>query len=208
MTDHPSYDAFWQGQALDKLLAANPSNVPTLWEQGLFDQEDMYGAIHAWEELRKVGKGGNNFLVMGPWRHSQFNYNGSSLGAFNWNGDTALEVRRDVLLPFFNAYLKDGAPAFTPPAAQIYNTGSNRWDRFTNWPTSCLSNCPTTAHADLLPGQFRARLRRPRRKAATAMSPIPPSRSRICRARSISTTAAGAPSWSTTSASPTAAPTC
>ena len=44
-SQHPAYDAFWQGQALDKMLAANPSNVPTLWEQGLWDQEDMYGAI-------------------------------------------------------------------------------------------------------------------------------------------------------------------
>ena len=134
-TDHAAYDGFWQGQALDKLMAARPSNVPTLWEQGLFDQEDMYGAIHSWEELRKVGKGSTNFLVMGPWRHSQFNRNGSSLGPFNWTGDTALEVRRDVLLPFFNAYLKDGAPAFTPPAAMIYDTGSNKWDRFSDWST-------------------------------------------------------------------------
>ncbi|RYD19018.1 MAG: CocE/NonD family hydrolase, partial [Lysobacteraceae bacterium] len=48
MVSHPAYDGFWQGQALDKLLAANPSNVPTIWEQGLWDQEDMYGAITAW----------------------------------------------------------------------------------------------------------------------------------------------------------------
>ena len=30
-----------QGQALDKLIVENPSNVPTIWEQGLWDQEDM-----------------------------------------------------------------------------------------------------------------------------------------------------------------------
>ncbi len=60
MSSHPAYDSFWQGQALDKLLAANPSNVPTLWEQGLWDQEDMYGATHAWEELKKAGHAGNN----------------------------------------------------------------------------------------------------------------------------------------------------
>jgi putative CocE/NonD family hydrolase len=154
MTDHPAYDAFWQGQALDKLLAANPSNIPTLWEQGLFDQEDMYGAIHAYEELKKVGKAGNNFLVMGPWRHSQFNRNGDSLGPFKWNGDTALEVRRDVLLPFFNAYLKDGAPPYTPPSALIYDTGSNRWDRYSNWPTSCAANCPVPLTPAYLGGDF------------------------------------------------------
>ncbi|UYY59596.1 CocE/NonD family hydrolase [Sphingomonas sp. S2-65] len=134
MAAHPAYDAFWQGQALDKLLAKNPSNVPTLWEQGLWDQEDMYGAIHAFEELQKTGQANNNFLIMGPWRHSGFNYNGSSLGALNFEGDTALQARRDVLLPFFNAYLKDGAPAFSPPKAMLYNTGENRWDRYDQWP--------------------------------------------------------------------------
>ena len=45
---HPAYDATWQGQALDKLLAAHPSNVPTIWEQGLWDSDDIYGANKAW----------------------------------------------------------------------------------------------------------------------------------------------------------------
>src|SRR3546814_20144884 len=76
MLKHVAYDEFWQQQALDKLVAANPSNVPTLWEQGLWDQEDMYGAITSWEALKAKGKMGNNFLVMGPWRHSQINREG------------------------------------------------------------------------------------------------------------------------------------
>ena len=133
MTDHPAYDAFWQGQALDKLLAANPSNVPTLWEQGLWDHEDIYGGVHAWEALKKVGKTGNNYLVMGPWRHSQINRNGETLGPFHWVGDTSLQYRRDLLVPFFNAYLKDGAPSFTPPPVQLYDAGENRWDRYSSW---------------------------------------------------------------------------
>jgi putative CocE/NonD family hydrolase len=141
MAAHPAYDAFWQGQALDKLLAANPSNVPTMWEQGLFDQEDMYGAITAWEALKAKGKAGNNFLVMGPWRHSQANYDGSSLGDFNWNGDTATEWREDYLFPFFDQYLRDGRPAFTPPQALIYNTGANRWDKLAQWPLACEAGC-------------------------------------------------------------------
>ncbi|MGY4396558.1 putative CocE/NonD family hydrolase [Sphingomonas sp. UYAg733] len=140
MVAHPSYDAFWQGQALDKLIAANPSNVPTIWEQGLWDQEDMYGAITAWEALKAKGKMGNNFLVMGPWRHSQINREGRSLGAFEWNGDTAEQYRDEMVLPLFNQYLKDGPPA-NLPAAAIYNTGENHWDRFANWPLACQQGC-------------------------------------------------------------------
>jgi putative CocE/NonD family hydrolase len=135
MSEHPAYDAFWQGQAMDKLLAANPSNIPTFWEQGLWDQEDMYGAIHAWEALKGAGHLGNNYLVMGPWRHSQINRNGETLGPFHWEGDTALQYRRNMLVPFFNAYLKDGAPAFTPPSVTLYDAGENRWDRYPQWPT-------------------------------------------------------------------------
>jgi uncharacterized protein len=141
MTQHVAYDGWWQGQALDKLLAANPSNVPTLWEQGIWDQEDMYGAIHAFEELQKTRAADKNFLLMGPWRHSGFNYNGSSLGDLQFEGDTALQARRDILLPFFNAYLKDGAPPFTPAKASFYNTGENRWDYLNQWPLACPSDC-------------------------------------------------------------------
>lgn len=142
MLAHPAYDEFWQGQALDKMLAANPSNVPTIWEQGLWDQEDIYGAITAWEALKAKGKIGNNHLVMGPWRHSQINREGRSLGAFQWDGDTAEQFRKDMILPFFNQYLKDG-PKFTMPAATIYNSGENRWDRFRDWPLACESGCKT-----------------------------------------------------------------
>ncbi|QQV76345.1 CocE/NonD family hydrolase [Sphingomonas aliaeris] len=142
MVSHPAYDEFWQGQALDRLLAANPSNVPTIWEQGLWDQEDMYGAITAWEALAAKGKTGNNFLVMGPWRHSQINREGRSLGPFQWRGDTAEQFREEMVLPMFDHYLKDG-PAFTLPAATIYNTGENHWDRFTQWPLACEKGCPS-----------------------------------------------------------------
>ena len=45
--EHPAYDAFWQGQALDKIMAAQPLTIPTMWLQGLWDQEDMWGAIHS-----------------------------------------------------------------------------------------------------------------------------------------------------------------
>ncbi|MFK3889232.1 CocE/NonD family hydrolase [Sphingomonas sp. NPDC079357] len=140
MSQHPAYDGFWQGQALDRLLAANPSNVPTLWEQGLWDQEDMYGAITAWEALKGKGKTGNNFLVMGPWRHSQVNREGRSLGPFQWNGDTAAQFREQMVRPLFDQYLKDGAPANLPTAA-IYNTGENHWDRFATWPLACEQGC-------------------------------------------------------------------
>jgi putative CocE/NonD family hydrolase len=138
---HPAYDGFWQAQALDRLLADKPCKVPTMWEQGLWDQEDMYGANHSWARLKAKGCQDKNILVIGPWRHSQANYDGSSLGPLDFKGDTATEWRRDVLLPFFNQYLKPGSPKADTPPVFIYNTGENHWDRLATWPLACEQGC-------------------------------------------------------------------
>ena len=134
LSAHPAYDAFWQLQALDRQVAAKPSAVPTMWLQGLWDQEDMYGAITTWEALKAKGQAGNNHLVMGPWYHSQVNRAAERLGPFKWKGDTASDFRRDVLIPFFNTYLKDQKPAEPTPPVLIYNASENRWDKFADWP--------------------------------------------------------------------------
>jgi uncharacterized protein len=140
--EHPAYDAFWQGQALDKTMSEQPLKVPTMWIQGLWDQEDMWGAIHCYLAVEpKDTRNDMNFLVMGPWRHSGVNYDGSSLGPLKWNGDTALQFRRDVLKPFFDQYLKAGAQKADTPPVLIYNTGENHWDRFKSWPLACESGC-------------------------------------------------------------------
>lgn len=139
--EHPSYDAFWQGQALDQLVAARPSKVPTLWEQGLWDQEDIWGGVHCFAALNAKGYGANNYLVLGPWRHSQVNYEGFGLGPFRWDGDTSLQYRRDMIKPFFDQYLKDKAPKVKLAKVIVYNTGENHWDYFDKWPVACASGC-------------------------------------------------------------------
>jgi putative CocE/NonD family hydrolase len=142
LTEHPAYDAFWQEQALDKVMARTPLKVPTMWLQGLWDQEDMWGAIHSYAAMEPRDTGNDrNYLVMGPWRHSQVNYDGSALGALKFDGDTALQFRRDVLKPFFDQYLVDGAPKADTPPVFIYNTGENHWDRLQAWPRSCAQGC-------------------------------------------------------------------
>ena len=142
ISGHPAYDAFWQAQALDKTMADQPLKIPTMWIQGLWDQEDMWGAIHSYLATEPKDTGNNrNFLVMGPWRHSGVNYDGDSLGPLKFSGDTALQFRRDVLKPFFDQYLKDGAPQANTPPVFIYNTGENHWDRLKSWPLACDAGC-------------------------------------------------------------------
>ncbi len=154
--EHPAYDEFWQQQALDKTMAQQPLKVPTMWIQGLWDQEDMWGAIHCYLAIEPNDHGNDmNFLVMGPWRHSGVNYEGSSLGPLKWNGDTALQFRRDVLKPFFDQYLKDGAPKANTPPVLIYNTGENHWDRLKSWPLACDSGCAVKSKPLYLTAGFR-----------------------------------------------------
>ena len=142
--EHAAYDMFWQGQALDKLVAERPSRVPTMWIQGLWDQEDMWGAIHSYLALKKKGQTDHNYLVMGPWSHCQCDRDGYNLGPLKWDGDTALQFRRDVLRPFFDQYLKTGAPKADTPPVFIYNTGENHWERLKSWPPACESGCSAT----------------------------------------------------------------
>jgi putative CocE/NonD family hydrolase len=144
ISEHPAYDSFWQEQALDKVVARQPLTVPTIWLQGLWDQEDMWGAIHSYLAVEpKDSANDKNFLIMGPWFHSEINREGTTLGPLKWSSDTTLEVRRDVIKPFFDQHLKDGAPKANTPPVLIYNTGENHWDRLTTWPLACPSGCAT-----------------------------------------------------------------
>ena len=156
VSEHPAYDAFWQEQALDRLIARTPLTVPTMWVQGLWDQEDMWGAVHCYPAWESKDTGNTlNYLVLGPWRHSQVNYDASGLGVLRFEGDTARQFRRDVLRPFFDQYLKDGAPRADTPPVLIYNTGENHWDRFREWPLAADSGWAVTAAPLYLEPGFR-----------------------------------------------------
>ncbi|MEW5314972.1 MAG: hypothetical protein WDW38_006430 [Sanguina aurantia] len=87
---HPAYDSFWQHQALDKLLVAHPSNVPTMWLQGLWDQEDIYGALAVYRAIKPKDSSGSMVkLVMGPWHHGQEIEDASwNMGPLKWPGNT------------------------------------------------------------------------------------------------------------------------
>ncbi len=142
LTTHPTYDAFWSRQALDRILAGQPLKVPTMWVGGLWDYVDMYGAVHAYAATEPKDQANDmNYLVLGPWRHAQENKDGSSLGVFTWAGDTALQFRREMLLPFFARHLVDGAPRKKLAPVAVYDTGANHWDYLDHWPLACHDGC-------------------------------------------------------------------
>ena len=155
IAQHASYDEFWQDQAVDKLLGAQPLNVPVMLVDSLWDQEDIYGAPAVYRAIKP--KDTNNdkvFLVLGPWHHAQEIGDGSKLGALTFPSDTALEFRERILAPFLAQYLKDGAPKADIAPVTAYETGTNRWQRLPAWPAGCASNCSITpTRLYLEPGQ-------------------------------------------------------
>src|SRR5881398_3417542 len=127
---------------MDQILAAQPLKVPVMLVHSLWDQEDIYGAPAVYKAIKP--KDTNNdkvFLVMGPWHHGQEIGDGSALGALKFNTDTALAFRRDVLGPFLDHYLKDGAPKADVAPVTAFETGTNTWRRLPAWPAGCANGC-------------------------------------------------------------------
>ncbi len=142
LMQHPTYDKFWQDQAVDKILADRPLNVPTLYVHSLWDQEDIYGAIAGYRATEPKDRlNDRNFLVIGPWSHGGSNGNGSFLGKLEFDEDPSLYFRRNVLLHFLNERLKINAPEANTPPVLVYQTGTNTWRRHDSWPLSCESDC-------------------------------------------------------------------
>jgi hypothetical protein len=140
--EHPSYDAYWRDQAVDKILAGQPLKVPVMIVHSLWDQEDIYGAIAVYKAIKPKDTGNDKvFLVMGPWHHGQEIGDGSSLGAIKFNSDTALTFRQEVLRPFLDQYLKDGAPKADVSPVTAFETGTNAWRHLRAWPAGCPSGC-------------------------------------------------------------------
>jgi putative CocE/NonD family hydrolase len=140
--EHTSYDAFWQDQAMDKILAAQPLKVPVLLVASLWDQEDIYGAMAVYKAIKPKDTANDKvFLVMGPWFHGQEIGDGSALGAIKFHSDTGLYFRQHILRPFLDHYLKDepGAVPIAPVVA--YETGGNEWLNLPSWPAGCVSGC-------------------------------------------------------------------
>jgi hypothetical protein len=145
LLEHPSYDSWWQQQAMDKILGAQPLKVPVMLVDSLWDQEDIYGAIAVYKAIKP--KDTNNdkvFLVMGPWHHGQEIGDGSSLGALKFNSDTGLYFRQEILQPFLDQYLKGGPNAGIAPVT-AFETGTNKWEHLQSWPAGCPSGCSVQA---------------------------------------------------------------
>ena len=132
MMEHPNYDAYWQARnTLPHLKNIKPA-VMTVG--GWFDAEDLFGALHTYSSVEKQSPAAYNILVMGPWFHGGWSRSdGDSLGDVRFGSKTGAFYRENIELPFFNYYLKDNG-SLRLPEAYVFETGSNRWKTYEQWP--------------------------------------------------------------------------
>lgn len=129
--NHPSFDAFWQRQAVAPYL--KEVKVPMLHTAGWWDQEDFYGPLTIYAALERNDDGHKNFFVAGPWNHGGWNSGaGRKLGNISFGVDTAPFYRAEVKTRFLAHYLKDKPDEI--PEAITFQTGANKWETHTAWP--------------------------------------------------------------------------
>ena len=158
LLEHPSYDAWWQQQAMDKILAAQPLKVPVMFVHSLWDQEDIYGAPALYRALKLKDIAGDKvFFVMGPWHHGQEIEDASALGPLKFGSATGAYFRKEILAPFLARYLKESAPKADIAPVMAYETGTNVWQRLPAWPAVSFGGCPSGCPAPATPLQLYLR---------------------------------------------------
>ncbi len=135
--DHPAYDDYWRSRAVQYHLTTVA--VPTLEVGGWWDQEDLWGPQAEYSALESAAHhlpadpAHRVYLVLGPWRHGSWSQTTRHLGALNFGEAAGDEFRRRIEAPFFSFYLKD-QPGFDLTNTATYQTGSERWMRYGEWP--------------------------------------------------------------------------
>jgi uncharacterized protein len=131
--EHPNYDDFWHKEAWVNQLHSSP--VPNLNVAGFWDQEDPWGPWRIFRNSEENDPLGNNFMVAGPWSHGQWQAaTADRIGEVSFGGhDTAREFRENIQAPFFRYYLHGKGDKF-PWKASTFQSGSNTWHTYSQWP--------------------------------------------------------------------------
>jgi putative CocE/NonD family hydrolase len=102
---------------------------------GFWDQEDPWGPWQIFRHAEESDPEHTNFIVAGPWFHGQWQTDkAESIGIIPFGGhETAREFREKFEAPFFRYYLhgKGAKPAWQ---ASTFQSGSNTWHNYANWP--------------------------------------------------------------------------
>lgn len=129
---HDTYDTYWQARNIRTHL--KNIQIPVMVVGGWFDAEDLFGALHIYKAIESQSPQNKNILVMGPWTHGAWaSPNWSGFGPYFFGSNTSAYFRDSLQTRFFNFYLKD-IGSFDPAEATVFETGTNTWRHFAQWP--------------------------------------------------------------------------
>jgi hypothetical protein len=132
LLEHGTYDEFWKSRCnLPYFKNIKPA---VLLVGGWYDSEDLYGPLNIYKSIEEKNPKNNTHLVMGPWSHGGWaRSDGGSFGDFTFPENTSDYYNKNILLPFFNYYLK-GIGTFDLSKVVTYRTGDNKWIKYESWP--------------------------------------------------------------------------
>jgi putative CocE/NonD family hydrolase len=128
---HDTYDDYWRSRDISQHMKNVKCAV--LVVGGWYDAEDLEGPYRIFNAVRKFNPETPVTLVEGPWVHGGWARNdGDHLGDVQFNAKTSLYFRSEIQFPFFEHYLKGKAK--TLATAIVFETGTNVWRRYDEWP--------------------------------------------------------------------------
>ena len=144
--EHGDYDEYWKKQ--DVLQYLNDIKHPILNVAGWFDAEDFYGPMSIYYTIEKKNPNNKSILAIGPWLHGGWaRMDGDALGNIRFSSKTGEYFREKIEFPFFNYYLKDQGEMNLPEAI-VFETGSNQWKSYHQWPPKQAREKNLYFHAD------------------------------------------------------------
>lgn len=137
---HPDRDAFWE--ARDPRPHYRQVKPAVLVVGGLFDAENLWGAMATYRAFDTQSPGADVRLVLGPWRHGGWaRTDGDRLGEVSFGWKTSRYYVERIELPFFRKSLK-GCPEPAAAEAWVFQTGTNLFEDFERWPPKATRPTP------------------------------------------------------------------
>jgi uncharacterized protein len=132
--EHSNYDDWWKARNIRAHIKNIKPAVMTVG--GWYDAENLFGALEVYRKVLANSPSTDNRIVVGPWVHGGWSRgDGSKLGDVGFNAPTAEFYQEKIEFPFFEHHLKGkDAGKFEHPKAWVFETGTNLWRKYENWP--------------------------------------------------------------------------
>ena len=124
---HPNYDDYRKRRNVLQYL--NGIKCPVLIVGGWNDEQNMYGILNSYRQIKRYNPDCDCRLVIGPWAHSEHKRPTPQcyIGNVYFGEDLVDEYQHRSEFKFFEHHLKRAVAEYAIPSALIFDTGSKEW---------------------------------------------------------------------------------